>query len=593
MNPPGDSSVGDVVDPVTTEVVRGWMETVTEEMQATVVKTAHSPLICEARDATCALFDRDGLTASQASAMPVHLGVLAELGRRFAEKYPPGDAQPGDIYITNDPYAGGTHMPDIAVCTPVFSNDELVGYVASMAHHRDIGGLEPSSVSVRARDIHAEGLRLPMIRLATAGNVNPSIMSMIEACSRTPRSMRGDLDAQIAACRTGGLRFSELFDRWPARTIYAAMAELMDYAERLTRAEIRKIPDGVYRFSDRLDDDALSVDSGPVTIAVTMTVDDDELNFDFDGTDPEVEAAINNVMASTAAVVYYAVRTLTGDRVPNNDGCYRPISISAPEGTIVNSRYPAPVASRGVSLLRIEDVVMGVMAEALPERFTAANSGQYTMVSVAGTDPVTGDPMIGQFGGPVVGGHGARASKDGIDVSSHGCTNGSITALEIGEARFPMRFRRMALWEDSGGAGRCRGGLGFSAEVEWLGDEASIMFRRERMKFAPWGIAGGHHAPVSKTEHETTDGKVENLPGKIVLPVRRGEQLRYWTTGSGGYGDPVERDAGRVLDDVLDGRVSREAARRDYGVVIDDEHVDQDATLELRSTLRAANGGNS
>ncbi|MBJ89636.1 MAG: hypothetical protein CMO98_07200 [Woeseia sp.] len=577
-----------IADPVTTEVVRGWMESVTEEMQATVVKTAHSLLICEARDATCALFDRDGRTAAQASAMPIHLGTLAELGRRFAAKYPAGVAQPGDLYIANDPYAGGTHMPDIAICAPVFSNDELVGYVSSMAHHRDIGGLLPASVSVNARDLHAEGLRIPIIRIARAGQIDHGVMQVILACSRTPRSFRGDLDAQIAACNTGATRFAELFERWPVETIYAAFTNLTDYAERMTRAEIEKIPDGEYYFEDKLDDNALSADSEPIVIAVTMTVRGDELIFDFTGTDKQVESSINNVLTSTAAVVYFGVRTLTGDHVPNNDGCYRPITVTAPAGTIVNCSYPAPVASRGLSLMRIEDVVIGVMGKALPERMTAANCGQYTMVSVAGPHPDTGEHMIGQLGGPVVGGHGARATKDGIDVSSHGCTNGSILSMEISEARYPMKFNKLELWTDSGGVGRWRGGLGYFSEVEWLRGNSSITFRRERMRFQPWGMQGGGPAPLCKTEYVRQDGVVEELPGKIEFPLKSGEQLRYWTTGSGGYGSALQRDPDHVLNDVLDGRVSNEAAYDNYGVVLDGNEINRVATTELRTKMETS-----
>ena len=572
-------------DPVTTEVVRGWMEAVTEEMQETLVKTAHSPLICEARDATSALHDREGKTAAQAASMPIHLGVLAELGLRFAAKYPAGVAEPGDLYITNDPYAGGTHMPDIAVAAPVFSGDELVGYVSTMAHHRDIGGLLPASVSVMARDLHAEGLRLPIIRLARGGTTNESVFAMIEACSRTPRSMRGDLGAQIAACNTGARRFAELFERYPLQTVYESMVELMDYSERMTRAEILSIPDGEYEFSDYLDDDALDPESDPVKISATMTVKGDELLFDFKGTDDQVAAAINNVLTSTASVVYYGVRTLTGDRIPNNDGCFRPITVTAPEGCVVNCCYPAPVASRGIALMRIEDVVIGVLGKAVPERMTAANSGQYTMVSVAGTYPDSGEPMIGQLSGPVVGGHGARPTKDGIDVSSHGCTNGTIDAMELGESRYPMRFNRMELWPDSGGAGRNRGGLGWYAEVEWTVGDSMITFRRERTRFKPWGIAGGGEAPLCRAEHEDNNEKVTHLAAKVVLPFQQGEKLRYWVTGSGGYGEPHEREVERVLDDVLNGRVTAEAAEHQYGVVIRNQEVDLQATKALREQL--------
>lgn len=571
-------------DPVTTEVIRGWMESVTDEMQATIIKTAHSQLICEARDATCALFDREGRTVAQASAMPIHLGVLAELGHRFATKYPAGVSQPGDLYITNDPYAGGTHMPDIAISAPVFYHDELVGYVSTMAHHKDIGGLLPASVSVKARDIHAEGLRLPMMRIATGGVMNDDLMTVIEACSRSPQSFHGDLGAQIAACNTGVRRYAELFARWPVETIYDSMSALMDYSERMTRREIGKIPDGDYYFEDWLDDDAVTPGSEPIKIAVTMSVKSDELVFDFDGTGAQVESSINNVLASTASVVYYIVRTLTGDKVPNNDGCYRPITVCAPLGTIVNCAYPAAVASRGLSLLRIEDVVNGAMGQAVPDRMTAAHSGQYNMVGVAGVDPSSGESMIGHLGGPVVGGHGARPTKDGIDVSSHGCTNGSIVAMEIGESRYPMLFRKLQLWEDSGGAGRWRGGLGYCAEVEWLRGESTITFRRERMKFRPWGIDGGGSAPPGRTEFVPLDGDATELPGKTELSVEAGERLRYWIPGGGGHCTPLQREPERVLEDVLNGRVSVAAARDDYGVIIDNGAVDFEATKDLRES---------
>ena len=572
-------------DPVTTEVIRGWMESVTDEMQETIIKTAHSPLICEARDATCALFDHEGRTAAQASAMPIHLGVLAELGKRFAEKYPAGVAQRGDLYITNDPYAGGTHMPDIAISAPVFAGQDLVGYVSTMAHHKDIGGLLPASVSVKARDIHAEGLRLPMVRISKGGVVNEDLMSLIVACSRTPESFYGDLGAQIAACNTGVRRFSEIFDRWPVQTVQDCMTTLMDYSERMTRLEIEKIPDGEYFFEDWLDDNAVDVGSEPIHVAVTMRVNGSEIEFDFSGTGNQVDSAINNVLSSTASVVYYIVRTLTGDDVANNDGCYRPISVKAPLGSIVNCTYPAPVASRALSLFRIEDVVNGAMGLAMPERMTAAHSGQYNMVSVAGTDPSSGKAMIGQLGGPVVGGHGARSNSDGIDVSSHGVVNGTIDALELGEARYPMVFREMRLWEDSGGVGRYRGGLGYYAEVEWLRGDAMITFRRERMKHRPWGIAGGGCAPLGRTQIVRSEGTAEDLPGKVQLPINPGERLRYWVTGSGGHGNPTERDPEKVLDDVLNGRVSAQSAHSEYGVIIDGGRVDEEGTKKLREGM--------
>ena len=576
------------IDPVTTEVIRGMLESVTEEMQETLVKTSHSMLITEGRDCTAAVFDREGRTVAQATSVPVHLGVLVELGRRFAKKYPAGDARPGDLYITNDPYAGGTHMPDIAIVAPVFHLDELVGYTATMCHHRDIGGYAPGSVNIEARDIHAEGLRLPMIRVADGGPFNDSVMSMILANSRTPDSLLGDLSAQMAACRTGVERLKAVFERWSVPTVYAAMNALMDYAERMTRLAIEKIPDGDYTFSDCLDDDGLNPDSDPVVLRATMKVRGSEVIFDFAGTAPQVRSAINNVDSSTCAAVYYAVRTLIGDQVPNNDGCYRPIVLDMPEGSIVNCSYPAPVAARGISLKRIDDVVLGAMARALPEKMTAGHSGQYTLITAVSKDPVTNKRNIGHLGGPYAGGHGARPTKDGMDVNSHGCTNGTSSPIEIGEAKMPILFRNIELWTDSGGAGRWRGGLGFRAEVEWRRGEGALAMRRERTRFGPWGLEGGGNGPLCRQEVRFEDGRTQTLPGKARCLLRPGDSLRFWTTGSGGYGCPLTRDPDRVLDDVLNGRVSAEAAHDSYGVVIENQTLNSPATEALRRQLQAS-----
>ena len=575
------------IDPVTTEVIRGMLESVTAEMQETLVKTSHSMLITEGRDCTAAVFDREGRTAAQATAVPVHLGVLVDLGRRFARKYPAEVAKPGDLYITNDPYSGGTHMPDIAIVAPVFYTDELVGYTATMYHHRDIGGFAPGSVNIEARDIHAEGLRLPMIRVADGGPLNDSVMRMILANTRTPESLRGDLMAQMAACRTGVERLKTLFERWSVGTTYAAMDALMDYAERMTRLEIERIPDGDYPFSDYMDDDGLNPDSDPVVLSVTMKVRGSDVIFDFEGTAPQVRGAINNVDSSTCAVVYYGVRTLIGDQVPNNDGCYRPIELKMPEASIVNSSYPAPVAARGLSLKRIEDVVLGAMARALPQKMTAGHSGQYTLITAVSKDPVTQQRNIGHLGGPYAGGHGARPTKDGMDVTDHGCTNGTSTPIEIGEAKMPILFRNIELWTDSGGAGRWRGGLGYRAEVEWRRGEGDLAMRRERTRFGPWGLDGGGKGPLCRQEIRFEDGRTQALHGKARCLLRSGDALRYWTTGSGGHGCPLTRAPELVLDDVMNGRVSAEAAHDSYGVVIENQTLDSPATDALRRQLKA------
>lgn len=551
---------------VTREVIRGWLDTAAEEMQNAIIKSAHSMLIAEGRDATAALFDDRGRTLAQASSIPVHLGVMVGLGRIIAERYPAGVATPGDVYVTNDPYAGGTHMPDIAVCVPIFFEANLVGFALTMAHHRDIGGLLPGSVSLKARDVHAEGLRIPLVRLAKGHVPCDSIWDLITACSRTPRSLRGDLSAQIAGCRTGERRLGELFQRWSPAVVRKAAESLMDYSERLTRQAIATLPRGRATFVDYLDDDGLNPDAAPTRIQASVEVTNDEITFDFTGSDNSVSAAINNVAASTKAIVYYAVRTFTGDSVPSNDGCYRPVQVVLPTGSIVNAEYPAAVGSRGVALKRIEDVVLGALARLAPEKMCAAHSGQYTIVSVAGRDHARGEPLIGHMGGPYAGGNGAQPRRDGIDCSEHGATNGSMISIEDSESRMPLRFRKLELWTDSGGAGSLRGGLGFEAEIEWLGSDIIATLRRERMKFVPRGLQGGEDAPRCRTLLKPFDDSPKELPGKVDFVMRSGDIVHYWTTGGAGRGSPRERERSKVIADVMDGRVSHKAACSIYGL---------------------------
>lgn len=571
------------IDPVTREVVRGWLDTAAEEMQEALIKTAHSMLIAEGRDATAALFDRNGLTIAQAASIPVHLGVMVELGRRIAARFPAGEALPGDLYVTNDPYGGGTHLPDIAVASPVFHSGALVGYALTMAHHRDVGGFLPGSVSLRARDLQAEGLCLPLIRLARAGVPQAAVHAIMEAASRTPRSLRGDIGAQIAGCRTGERRLAELFSRWPAATIDACVTSLLEYSERLTRQAIGALPRGRVEFTDHLDDDGLDPRAPATPITVSVEATGDEIEFDFTGSAPQVAAAINNVSGSTTAIVYYAVRTLIGDRVPNNDGCYRAVRIRLPRDSIVNASHPAPVGSRGVALKRIEDVVLGALARLVPGRMPAAHSGQYTIVSASGRDVVGGEPLVGHFGGPYAGGNGAQPLRDGFDCSDHGATNGTMVTLEDAESRLPLLFHRLELWKDSGGAGRLRGGLGYEARVEWRGPPITATLRRERMRFPPAGLAGGEAAPLCRTRFEPLAGEACDLPGKIDIAMNAGDVLHYWTTGGAGREPASTRDPQRVLEDVVDERVSVAAARECYRVAVVGNRLDDAATKRLRA----------
>lgn len=581
----------DGMDPITREVLRGRFDSVTHEMQAALIHASYSPIVTEGKDATSAIFDRRGRTISQPSAEPVHLGVLMDPAKLIAERYPHGVAKRGDLYVSNDPYAGGSsHSPDIAIFAPVFHRDLLVGYAATMTHHSDIGGLAPGSMNVEALDIYAEGVRIPLLRLAHGGVLNEEAFALIVAASRTPVNIRGDLNAQIAACKTGVARFAAIFDDYDLDLVQTAIDELMDYAERMTRSEIELIPDGEYECVDWMDSDAVTPGGSPLEFRVRITVSGSEIHFDFSGSAPQVKSALNNVRSSTVAVCYYAVRLLAGDAVPNNEGSYRPVRATTPLGSIVNAAYPAPVAVRGMALKRIEDVVLGAMARMLPGRMTASHSGQYSMIMVSGDDG-RGRRVQGLTGGPYAGGHGARPNKDGIDVTEHGVTNGAAFPVEFSESKLPVLFRRVELWTDSGGAGTWRGGLGYVAETEWRGGEAMARIRRERHKFTPRGIEGGHGSLRCETALIRANGEALSLPGVSRVNIACGDIFCVKTTGGGGYGPPTARSPQLVLDDILDGRVSPDAARSLYGVVIRDDAIDGAATRALRAELDAARGG--
>ena len=572
------------LDPVTLEVLRGRFDAVADEIQHTLLKASYSSIVNEAQDATAAVFDAQGRTVAQACAIPIHLGALSELGRRFAKHFPAGTAKPGDLYLVNDPYNGGTHLPDFAVAAPVFLDQQLVGYVATMTHHQDIGGAAPGSASTDVYDHHSEGLRIPMIQLGHNGEVDSDLVDLLTANSRSPDNMHGDLYAQIAGCRTGEQRFSAVFADMGIEVCNLGIAALMDYSERLTRMAIEQIPDGEYQFSDWLDNEGLAEDSDPVEIRVTLTVKGSDVEFDFTGTGAQVRAAINNVPSSSLSCVYYAIRTLTGDAAPNNDGCYRPITVILPPGTIVNPIYPAAVNARGVAICRMVDAVMGVMSKAIPDRITAAGCGHANIFLAGGTDG-KGQRFTGALGGPLRSGMGARPTKDGIDVADHELSNVYHVPLEITEAEFPVRYRRIGLWTDSGGAGSWRGGLGFAAEVEWLSGAAVLSVRGERHKFHPWGVRGGQGSPVCRTDIVDADGSTEVVPAKIVQPIHAGQTLRYWSTGGGGYGPPTQRDAQAVCDDVIDGRISTTAAHDIYGVVMENDCLDVAKTRARRATM--------
>ncbi len=570
------------VDPITLEVLGNRFTAIADEMETVLLKASYSAIVKEALDASAAIFDDQGRTLAQASSLPAHLGMLVRSVSRVAEAYPDGVARPGDIYVLNDPYDGGTHLPDVTVVVPAFFDGRLAGYSATMAHHQDIGGKAPGSTAADAHDLIAEGFRIPLLKLHDEGRPNETFLALAKANVRLPASFEGDLGAQIAAGNTGARRIAEVMADLGAVTVRETVEALFDYSERLTRLGIERIPDGEYEFADFLDDDG--VDDRPIRIQVRVSVRGSDIHFDFTGTDPQVRGAINCVPSSTMAAVYYSVRAVTGPSIPSNDGCYRPITANLPAGTIVNPNYPAPCGARTLSFKRIVDAIMGALAQAIPNRVPAASNGQLNLMYAGGFDPGKGRYFVGFLGVPMAGGMGARPTKDGIDLIETDLTNCIHFPTEACEAELPMRLNYVRLWEDSGGAGKFRGGLGAESELEWLRGDATVTIRRDRHKFHPWGLAGGKEAPLCRIVMQRANGEMIEIPSKTVVDIHRGDRLRVWTTGGAGYGDPRERDPEAVREDVREGRVSREAAERDYGVVLDAAgEVNGTATTERRS----------
>ena len=578
-------------DPITLEVIRNRLDVIADEMEVTLCKSAFSPVIKEALDASAALFDRNGKTLAQAAAIPAQLGMIITAVNRVVEVFPPDTMRPGDLYILNDPYDGGTHLPDITIVEPVFVDDYVVALSASLAHHQDVGGKTPGSTPPDATEIFAEGLIIPPLKLSDQGKLDETLLEVMRRNTRTPESMMGDVDAQLACNRVGARGIVKLCAEYGLDNLLQAMDELMDYAERLTRAQIESIPDGVYRFADYLDHDGIVYDE-LVKIAATVTVAGSEIAIDFTGSSPQVHGSINSVPSSTRAAVYYVIRSITDPTIPNNDGCFRPVKIIFPTSSVVNPSRPSAVSVRTVTIKRVVDTLLGCFVQAMPGRIHAASCGNLAVVNIGGRDPLNDRPYV-SAGAPTAGGMGARPTKDGIDVIDTDVTNLMNRPTESVEMHTPLRVHEIRLWTDSGGPGRYRGGLGYHARIELLRGDATLVVRRDRHDLAPWGLYGGLPASVcGVTLHQ--NGATRALPSKIVLPFHTGDQVEIDTTGGAGYGDPLLRPAAAVRDDVIDRRVSPAGAREQYGVEFSGEGidiiVDERATEQRRARLAATRG---
>ncbi|MFB6223239.1 MAG: hydantoinase B/oxoprolinase family protein [Haloarcula sp.] len=556
------------VDSVTLEVTRNAAIAVCEEMNANLIRTGYSPNIKERRDCSCALFDADAEMISQAENMPVHLGAMPFSVRAAIDRFPPETLSPGDAVLLNDPFHGGAHLPDLTLVTPVYHDDELIAFAANRAHHADIGGSHAGSVSADSTEIYQEGLRIPPVKLFEGGEPNDAIFDMILSNVRTPEERRGDLRAQEAANETGKRRFTELAATYGTDQLDAALAEIKNYSERRMRSEIESLPDGTYEFADVLDDDGAGNTDLPIEVAVT--VDGDEVHVDFTGTAEQTDGPINAVFAVTSSATYYAVRCVTDPDIPPNHGCYRPINITAPDGTIVNPDPPAAVVGGNLETSqRVTDVVLGAFGEVVPERVVAGSQGTMNNITFGGTDPRDDSPYA--FYETQGGGFGGRAGKDGIDGVHVHMSNTMNTPAEVLETAYPLRVTRYQLRPDSGGAGEFRGGMGLRRDIQVRGHEATFSLLADRHAHQPYGLAGGEDGGSGSAIRIDPDGEETRLPQKSTHQLPPGTTVSIRTPGAGGYGNPASRDRSAIERDLELGKVTPEAARESYGVAVDDD----------------------
>jgi len=520
------------IDPIEFEIFKNLFVSIAEEMGVTLCRTGFSPNIKERLDFSCAIYDALGETIAQGDHMPVHLGAMP-LSVRAAIDHGPMD--PGDIVMLNDPFRGGTHLPDITLVSPVFlgRRGRPAFYVANRAHHSDVGGMSPGSMPL-AREIYQEGLIIPPVKIARRGEIVPDVMALLLANVRTPDEREGDVTAQVAANRVGDARLRQVVDRYGRRRVEAYASALQDYTERLVRHAIRDIPDGGYAFCDALDDDGFG--RGPIAIRASVRIAGDTATVDFTASDPQTEGGVNANYAITLSATLYAFRCLVQDDVLYNAGVGRPIRVIAPEGSIVNATRPSAVAGGNVETSqRITDVVLGALGAALPDRLPAASQGTMNNVTLGGVEPRTGRRFA--YYETLGGGMGGRLGLAGISGVHTHMSNTRNTPVEAIEHYLPVRIRQYRLRQGSGGAGRFAGGEGLVREYEVLCD-TTVTVLSERRTSRPYGARGGEPGASGRNTLLRADGTEVRLPGKFREELRAGDRLRVETPGGGGYGSP-------------------------------------------------------
>ena len=562
-------------DPATFEIVKNSLYKIAEEMRVVLAKTAYSPLLKSAGDYSCGVFDARGEMVAQGPDLPIHLGSMPDAVRAVVARFAT-DVHDGDVFVHNDPYFGGSHLPDVNVVRPAFQHGNPLGYTCLRAHWPDIGSATPGSYGA-VTQIFGEGLRIPPLRLISRGILNVDLENLVFANVRTPDERKGDLGAQLAATLRATERLNALAQRYGSVEVIGYMAQVMDYSERLMRAALMDLPDGEGSFEDFCDGDGIADDASGtdarfrIKLSVKKTAD--RLIVDFAGTDPQVKGPMNAPLSVTASGVYCGLKTAVdpNNLIPPNSGCWRTIEIRAPKGSVVNAEFPAPVVYANHEMShRVADMVMGALVNFLPEQVMACSQGTSAILTLGGVDPRNGRHYVSYE--TIKGGFGARPNKDGINCIASGISNTMNTPVEVLEMAFPVRVERYEVNPDSGGAGRYRGGCGARRVWRMLeGADATGALCMERMTSPPFGLRGGSAGAAAVVTLTTPDGITRSLPSKGAFAAPAGSMIDMLTPGSGGFGWATERNSSSIGRDLLDGYVSASAAKRDYGITEPDD----------------------
>ena len=573
-------------DPIAFELFKNSLFSMTDDMALTIFRTTYSGVLKDNMDYSTGFADANGKLAAQGLTLPGHLGsvptAMESIMRHFGN-----DMRPGDVFIMNDPFDGGMHLPDIFIFKPLYHEGERLAFACTCCHHSDVGGRVAGSNASDSTEIYAEGLRIAPMKLYEAGKLNQTIMTFIEKNVRLPVQVAGDLRAQLAACHIAENQFADLVAKYGSARTKSLMTEVLDHAERLTRAELSKLPDGEWSFEDWIDDDGIDYGK-PIRIFVTIRKSGNGMVVDWTGTNPQVKGAINNTLSFTKAAAYCAVRSVLPQIIPSNEGVFRAIDVICPPGTIGNGVLPAACAARGLTGFRMVDCMFGALAMMLPGKVPAAGDGGNTGISIGGYDDGRKPFVYVDF---TCGAWGGSPWADGLDGNSHMMANMASQSIEITETEMPLTITGYEFMPDKCGAGKFRGGVPFRRDYRFLEHEGMLQVRSDRRDHRPFGLYGGSPGQPSENYlNPDTDGRL--IPSKLTMNIHKGDVFRHVLAGGGGWGDPLERDPAAVLRDVRNEYLSAERAKLDYGVIVDTKswRVDAAATKQLRTEIAAARG---